>query len=111
MTINRCFENIMAMITSKLICSNLKQGKHALLNLDVPSVDRLWRTPLPPIVVCLKAESKQVVRESLQLWDKIHKNSSPSLGSSEALKSPKKIFEQFHDFEKHNGYMLSCWLI
>uniref|UniRef100_A0A1B6GRS7 Tight junction protein ZO-1 n=2 Tax=Proconiini TaxID=565685 RepID=A0A1B6GRS7_9HEMI len=76
----------------------MDRGKHALLDITPNAVDRLNYAQFYPIVIFLRAESKQIVKELRAGLAKT------------AHKSSKKLFEQGHKLEKVWGHVFSCSL-
>lgn len=73
----------------------LFQGKHCLLDVTPNNVDKLNYAQYYPIVIFLKAENKNVVKESRARLAK---------GSS---KNPKKLYEQSIKLEKMYSHLFT----
>ncbi|XP_054258978.1 tight junction protein ZO-1-like isoform X4 [Macrosteles quadrilineatus] len=86
----------------------MDRSKHALLDITPNAVDRLNYAQFYPVVIFLRAESKQIVKEL-----RAGVNNNPSvmdLFAWTAHKSSKKLFEQCHKLEKVWGHVFSCSL-
>ncbi|ESN99494.1 hypothetical protein HELRODRAFT_176655 [Helobdella robusta] len=101
-------------IKLKQLYACIKKEKHALIsNLDIHSMDRLLRSDIIPIVVYIKFDSKQSVKEVMSLLQEKPPPSNTLLSSSSSSaflslasswgllpnKPYKKMYDQFVEFE------------
>ena len=89
----------MPIIHSVLLVS--QQRRHAVLDVTPNAVDRLNYAQYAPIVIYLRAESKNAVKELRQRW------------APHSSKSARKLYEQAVKLEKNYSHLFSrqCLLI
>jgi tight junction protein 1 len=71
------------------------QRRHAILDVTPNAVDRLNYAQYAPIVIYLRAESKNAVKELRQRW------------APRSSKSPRKLYEQTVKLEKNYNYLFN----
>jgi hypothetical protein len=71
------------------------QGKHCVLDVTPSAVERLAYAQYAPLVVLLRAENKQQVKELRARWAK------------NSTKSSRKLYEQAVRLEKQNPHIFT----